>query len=327
MLVGVETAGPVGAIGFHHLMPGVWVMDVRRCSHKWVVFHETYSFCLPTWSASPLDVEWKYRYRTFHAVLGNTMLMEPGEIHANLRPTPVADFIVVQVQPSVMLEAAAELGWPHAALHIKHPHPETRDPGVVQALRQFDRALCTRDDGGVRRRGTSPCTCPRAAAHHHENLLDLVKAVIDTCAEQEVGEWQPSCGQALLRRAEEFLRVSFRNPYSLAVLQAAAGCKASSTLLHTFKQEIGITPGAYVQRLRVAEACRLMVSDPDATLDVVAREVGFGDDDGGPLFVRHFKRALGTTPGAFRAALRGLPRGARREFARGVVPLPRGLGR
>jgi len=294
-------------------------MDVRRSSRKWVVFHETFTFCLPTWAEVALDVEWKYRYRVFRAQYGNTMIMEPGEIHANLQETPVADFIVVQIQPSVMLKTAAELGWPHRELHIKVSHSETRHPAVIAALRAFNNALCTRyadNKPPSRRRG---CTCLESAAEHRENLAQLVQVVIDNCAEASAGARKPAAGGALLRRAEAFIRESYREPYSLPGLLAATGCKAPSTLLHSFKQEVGVTPSAFVQKMRIAEACWRLVSDPTAPLDIVASEVGFGDRNGGALLVRHFRRTLGTTPGAFRAALRSLPLDARRDFARIVL--------
>jgi AraC-like DNA-binding protein len=70
-----------------------------------------------------------------------------------------------------------------------------------------------------------------------------------------------------------------------------------------------------------------MVEDPDASLAEIASAVGLGATEGGPLFARHFKKLLGATPGGFRAALRGLTREARREFARGVIPPLSGAAR
>jgi AraC-like DNA-binding protein len=58
-----------------------------------------------------------------------------------------------------------------------------------------------------------------------------------------------------------------------------------------------------------------LVETPDAPLDLIAREVGFSYD---AYFVRRFKENLGTTPGAFRAAVKALSSGARREFAAAV---------
>jgi hypothetical protein len=221
---------PEGAVLFHHLIPGVWVMEVRRLAHQWIVFHETYTFCLPSWMEVPSSiVDWRYRRRLFAAMIGNTMVMEPGELHANLRRTPVADFVVAQVQPSVMLETAAELGWPHAQLHIKLPQHESREPGLIQALRQIEQSLCTRDAGRQRPNRRFVCTCLASGEEHRENLHDLVQAVIDVCAERANGPRAPEPASAPTRRAEGFLRENYRSRYSLTQLCEAAGCESPST--------------------------------------------------------------------------------------------------
>src|SRR4029079_11888950 len=126
--------GVEGDIRFHHLSPGLWVMEARRCAHKWVVFHETYSFCLVGHVTDGALVDWRYNHRRYVADPGHAMLMQPGELHANVERTPPGDFIVVQVSEALMKRAARELGWRGADLDIRHPHPGSDHPLLIRAL-------------------------------------------------------------------------------------------------------------------------------------------------------------------------------------------------
>jgi len=83
---------------------GVEVMDVRGVSRQWSHHHETYTICSASRVAENPDVPWRYRRREYVMRLGGTQLMEPGELHANVRCAPVADFGVVLIEPVRFLE-------------------------------------------------------------------------------------------------------------------------------------------------------------------------------------------------------------------------------
>jgi AraC-like DNA-binding protein len=70
--------------------------------------------------------------------------------------------------------------------------------------------------------------------------------------------------------------------------------------LRTFRQVAGMTPYQYLLRTRLNRAAvRLRTSD--APVSVIAFDAGFGDLS---TFNRRFRRLMGCSPGAYRAALR-----------------------
>ena len=81
----------------------------------------------------------------------------------------------------------------------------------------------------------------------------------------------------------------------LGTLCSALGIGA--TRLHVLcREQFHTTPGALLQRLRVAAACSALLAGPDKVLDV-AFAVGF---DSLSAFQEAFLRRVGTTPGAYR---------------------------
>lgn len=67
-----------------------------------------------------------------------------------------------------------------------------------------------------------------------------------------------------------------------------------------FKREVGITPAAYVERVRVERAQQLLQA-PGATLQRVATQCGFGSEDR----MRHaFQRRVGVGPASYRDRFR-----------------------
>jgi AraC-like DNA-binding protein len=301
-----------GDVRFHHLTPELWVLDARDCAHRWVVFHETYSFGLIT--RGPM-VDWRYTHRTYSSDPDHAMLMQPGELHANLKRTPPGDFIVVQVTESLLKRTAHALGWRHADVNIKHPHPASDHPALLDALRRFRAALCSDlfdpdAAGGV-------CTCARAAALHVDNLNHLVAVFLENCAERAREIVQPGRGAAAIRKAVRFLQRHYKDPYDLHRIAAAAGC-APHYLVHLFTDEFGIPPSTYKNRILVAKMCEALVAAPTKPLQAIAEEVGWPgrarDDnpDRSNLMIRHFRRTFGTTPDEFRAGFRRLGRHAPR---------------
>ena len=63
-------------------------------------------------------------------------------------------------------------------------------------------------------------------------------------------------------------------------------------------RKTGRTVGAWIIERRMAEARRLLVAT-DLAVEEVGRQVGYRD---GGYFVRHFRRAHGVTPRAWRRA-------------------------
>ena len=100
-----------------------------------------------------------------------------------------------------------------------------------------------------------------------------------------------------LARVREILDTSPRRPPRLTALARLAAVHPVH-LGRVFRAHVGCSPGAYAQRLRVAEACRLL-RDTDLPLARVALQAGFFDQS---HFTRMFRARMGRTPGAFRAS-------------------------
>jgi AraC-like DNA-binding protein len=304
-------------VRFHHIDPGLWVLEARRSARKWVVFHETYTFCLILRNDGDAPVPWRYNHRIYTASRRRCMVMEPGELHANVTCSPVGDFFVVQISAPLMKRVAHELGWPFAGLHVRHPHPGSDHPAMLGALRRFYRGLCKGLFAPPPRGGQ--CRCAESVHRHRENLAELVCAFIENCAENARDVVLPERGAAQIPRAIEYLRAHYNEPYSLGRVARAAGCDPYY-LAHQFTKQMGISPSAFQHRLLVAKACSALALAPRKPLDRIARDIGWPSRpnpeaievaDKATLMIRHFRRTLGTTPGEFRASLRAMAARAR----------------
>jgi AraC-like DNA-binding protein len=74
-----------------------------------------------------------------------------------------------------------------------------------------------------------------------------------------------------------------------------------ATFYRLFKQATGCTPATYLNRVRVAEACKQLGSTDD-TIAAVTRAVGFEDSN---YFSRVFQKYEGMSPRAYRKSLHG----------------------
>jgi AraC-like DNA-binding protein len=301
-----------GDVRFHHLTPELWVLEARRCARRWVVYHETYSFCLCTGVTENVPVPWRYNHQTYRVDENHAMIMQPGELHANVARTPPADFIVVQIADALVKRVAWTLGWKGGELNVPHPHPGTEHPAILTALKRIRSRLCSDlfpTDGKER------CSCGETLAEQLENVALLISALVAHCAEGARCGSMPRRGAAIVNKALRHLRANFREGYDLQRLAEAAGCDPHY-LIHAFTQEIGIPPSTYQNRMLVAKTARALVQAPRRPLQLIAQDVGWpgrrdgkatdtpADRDRTGILIRHFKRAMGITPDQFRANIR-----------------------
>jgi len=99
-----------------------------------------------------------------------------------------------------------------------------------------------------------------------------------------------------LFRARDLLHESSDEATSVSALALAAGVERTR-LIRAFRRHFRTTPAAYLRKLRVERAARLLVetADPIAEIAVAA---GFADQS---HLNRVFKRSMGCTPASFRA--------------------------
>jgi AraC family transcriptional regulator len=99
-----------------------------------------------------------------------------------------------------------------------------------------------------------------------------------------------------LRQIRDRMNDAPDRPASISALAAAAGV-GRTRLIHAFRHHYRTTPAAYLRKLRVEQAAR-MLSDTDEPIAAVAVTCGFSDQS---HLNRVFKRELGCTPAAFRS--------------------------
>ncbi|MFF2454554.1 GlxA family transcriptional regulator [Isoptericola sp. NPDC058082] len=108
--------------------------------------------------------------------------------------------------------------------------------------------------------------------------------------------------RATTRRVDDLRHHVLRDvaaPLTVAELAERAHV-SERQLTRLFKTELGTTPAAYVESVRV-EAARQRLETTDDTLERVATACGFGTTD---TLTRAFRRRLDTTPAQYRARFR-----------------------
>lgn len=104
------------------------------------------------------------------------------------------------------------------------------------------------------------------------------------------------------RRVEDLRHHIMRHiaePLTVADLAAHAHL-SERQLTRVFKSELGMTPSAYIESVRV-ELARHQLESTDATLERIVSACGFGTTD---TLVRAFRRRLDTTPTEYRRRFR-----------------------
>lgn len=103
-------------------------------------------------------------------------------------------------------------------------------------------------------------------------------------------------GHTGLQAAVDLARRSYAAPLKVADLAAAAGM-TSTRLERTMRRALGMSPKQLLIRTRLEAAMRAL-DDTDHTVAAIAGSCGFYDQSS---FTRQFQRAVGLTPGAYRA--------------------------
>ena len=148
------------------------------------------------------------------------------------------------------------------------------------------------------------CRLPsQAPGRRLVSLLDLLlllagdraAACLASSASQMVS--LPSAMEDRFLKVLSYLHQHYREEISIAKLAKIASLSRSS-LHRLFKQHANMTVSAYMMRLRLGNACALLMNS-EKPIAVVANEVGY---DNLANFNRQFKRLKDQTPRQFRAA-------------------------
>ena len=121
----------------------------------------------------------------------------------------------------------------------------------------------------------------------------------DGLAPYMVFEGRIDHGDAVVADAQDWLRAHFSVAAPVEQLVVRSGL-AERTFKRRFTEATGVSPLAYVQRLRVEEAKRRLEQTEDS-VEAVGWHVGYED----PAFFRRlFKRVTGVPPGVYRKRFR-----------------------
>ncbi|MER7874646.1 helix-turn-helix domain-containing protein [Streptomyces solisilvae] len=199
------------------------------------------------------------------------------------------------------LAAAGVLDGLHATTHWKHIDALERDFPAVKV----DRDVLYVDEGDVL---TSAGVCCGIDLCLHLVRRDLGAVVANQIARglvaaphRDGGQAQyvpapvAAAGEASLSDTRGWALRRLDEPLTLRVLARRAGV-SQRTFMRRFTEETGTTPLQWLLNARLGKA-RELLETTDHSVDRVARDCGLGT----PANLRlHFRRALGTTPTAYR---------------------------
>jgi AraC-like DNA-binding protein len=254
-------------------LPGTELMAAYQSSRRWHVFHERYAFCVCRKAAAGV----RYRGLEDRVYDGDVVVREPGETHSNTFVAKPAEFKMLFVEPSLVADAAKELGQ-SATFHFA-PFAIRNEPHLFRQLYR----LCASIEA-------------RRSALEQESLFAATLVALARHTEKKTEAPEVKNGKRAVERAKVYLRERFNESVSLKEL--AAACALSRFhLVHTFTKEAGLSPHAYQVHVRVERARGLLQKGVSPA--VVAANLGFADQS---HFARHFKRVMQVTPSQYAAA-------------------------
>ncbi len=112
--------------------------------------------------------------------------------------------------------------------------------------------------------------------------------------------WLRGLGDPIAGRAVALIHAGLARPWSVDMLAREVGT-SRSVLIERFTRLIGVPPMEYVRRRRLERAADRL-AHTDVPIRSIAFEIGYGSE---AAFSRRFRRAYGSSPGAFRKAAVG----------------------
>lgn len=129
----------------------------------------------------------------------------------------------------------------------------------------------------------------------NKGVFDLDETLAQVDATLRRQQRLSSEAQRLVRKAMAYVQQNYQESLSRQDLARYVGM-SDDYLTYCFRQELGMTPIAYLNRYRITQAKRLL-KESDRTITQIALEVGFSDSG---YFSRVFRREAGLSPDAFR---------------------------
>ncbi len=219
---------------------------------------------------------WWMRGRTHESGPGSLQLKLPGDVFRDVERDGPARFQVVLFDHSLVRPALESAGLDD----LGDPETLQLDPGDPRA-----RPLAALHDA-VRATGAPALAIEQAVAEALGTLVAMMSR----------RPRRAPAGRRAVARALEALHERVTEGISLDALAAHAGMDKFH-LCRAFRTQVGLPPHAYLTHLRVTRARQLLARG--LTAAEVATRVGFYDQS---QLSRHFRRAVGMTPGQYARA-------------------------
>jgi len=220
-----------------------------------------------------------YRKKQYFSAPGALVLINPGEIHTG--EAAVAEgwtYRMLYPDAAILQQAASEVAGPQRDVPF-FPAPVVYDAPMAQLMLKLHLALEDEAASVLERESLLLWTLGQLIVRHAD----------DRPASQRV-----QVERAAVQAARDYLDAHYAGDVSLDTLAAQVNL-SPFYLLRVFKQEMGLSPHAYLTQMRIWRARKLLLAGfPIAD---VAAQTGFADQS---HLTRRFKRIVGVTPGQYR---------------------------
>lgn len=233
----------------------------------------------------------KWRTHTASGTLapGGALLLSPGERAKVANGNQSAEFVIVSLDPSILLDAALRHHFISREAEIKlRSQSVAYDHRIARLAAELQDELLAEAPG----QATYIATLIEQLAIHllREHAVFRVSSALEL---SRVG-----LVDRRIRRAVELMHAQMERELPLEELAAAAYLSAFH-FARLFKKLTGASPHAYLAAIRTAEAERLL-AETDLSITEVSQQVGYRSSS---HFARAFRQATGLTPRLFRSAL------------------------
>jgi AraC-like DNA-binding protein len=266
-----ETAGKRHASA---AVPGVQLMSIERMRqpHRGVKEHFSVAWLV----AGRADIWRRGRTRRYEA--GAVIASQAGDVHSDRRIESPLTYRIAAFATEHVLQARAALGLPEQA-GLDLAEIDARSP-EAERVRNMQRTLFASS---------------AAVAEQEEAIQDGLCALLGFARQRP----EPREAPAFVRRAQDFMREHQDDGLRLQDAAEAVGID-QFRLIRAFRQHVGMTPYEWLTHLRMQRAKNLLAAGHTAT--DVAQLLGYCDQS---QLHRHFRRIVGTTPGAYAREVSG----------------------
>jgi AraC-like DNA-binding protein len=233
---------------------------------------------------------------TFQATLSGWGVIEQGGRRWKVGPGQA--FFVVMPAAHVYYLPAESPEWSFYWFHFGHPYIVQR---ILALAAKHPPVLdVTRTSGFLRQ---NLALFERICRQRFDDEFDEEEALFDWLFSFERHlhslAYPQAERQALLEGLREYTLANIESSFGVEEIARRAGMSRSH-YCHRFKDATGLTPAAYVNEVRLAEACLQLRKSP-APLKEIAAATGFADAN---HFCKVFRRHYHLSPGSYRGQFR-----------------------